>query len=354
MLGEPLERLSVEVVGHVAVVTADPERLALAIARDHRRQVHAGRPSLGALGDQLCELSSDADVRRREDLFGPCRVEGELADPQLQRVAGGPEAGEMRLLGTTRRDELGTGRDPGDRHAEHVVAGGRADLVEVVQHEHERFGARSKGGGDARCHPTEGGRPRARHLTDERRVHRRRVGQSRHHQRQQHRGIVVEAVEGHPGDRTLLDVRPLLQQGGLPVAGGGSDADHPSPARPSSRDRRLAAHRSGTHVRDRQLRGEQRVIESDVHRRRPDRSSGHLATLDRPHEATTAKSARSLRYVRYAPMRTIWRRGSRRGSGLRARGRGCRGGWRQRGVRPHHHRRRHPRQPDRSAITHAA
>ena len=46
------------------------------------------------------------------------------------------------------------------------------------------------------------------------------------------RGIVVESVERHPRDGSLLGVRPLGHQRGLAVSGGRRDAHDATPARP--------------------------------------------------------------------------------------------------------------------------
>ena len=63
----------------------------------------------------------------------------------------------MRLLGSARRDQLRAGRNAADHDAQHVVAGGILQLMQVVQHEHERRTAGSQRCGDERRRPAECG-----------------------------------------------------------------------------------------------------------------------------------------------------------------------------------------------------
>ena len=143
-LGQSNERLAVQVVGHVPVVAGDRQRLAVAVARDHRREVEADRPAFGPFGHSGGQLRGEADVCLREDLLGAGRVEGQVARQELQRVTRSPQPRQVRLLGTTRRDQLGASRNPRDHHAQHIVTGRRLQFVEVVQHEHERNRARPR------------------------------------------------------------------------------------------------------------------------------------------------------------------------------------------------------------------
>ena len=80
---------------------------------------------------------------------------------------------------------------------------------------------------------------------------------------EQDRGIVVEAVQRHPRDATILAGRPLDQQGRLAVTGRRGDAHHAALARAGRLDQPGAAHRTRVRVRDRQLGVEQEFIQLD-------------------------------------------------------------------------------------------
>jgi hypothetical protein len=123
-LGQLTQRLAVQVVGHISVVTGN--RQPLAVARDHCCEVEAGRPAFGPFGHRGHLLASEADVCLREDLLGAGRVEGQIARPELQRFTGSPQPRQVRLLPTARRDQLRALRNPRDHHAQHIVTGRRS------------------------------------------------------------------------------------------------------------------------------------------------------------------------------------------------------------------------------------
>ena len=231
-LGELGERLAVEVVGHVPVVAGHRRRAIAAVTRDGGGEEEADGPSLGAFDELRGVVGAQRDLRLGEDLRGARDVEGEVGRRDLERVPRGPQAGEVRLLRPARRHHLGSARDSSEDDAQHVVAGGRSDLVEVVEHQHERRGAVAHRRGEQRCGPTERrdavpadvGR-QAVHAGRHLRIRGRQQGEER-------RGIVVESVERHPRDGSFLGVRPLGHEGGLAVSGGRRDAHDATRARP--------------------------------------------------------------------------------------------------------------------------
>ena len=81
--------------------------------------------------------------------------------------------------------------------------------------------------------------------------------------REQGRGIVVEAVERHPGDTAILGGGPLGQQRRLAVARRRRDPDHPALARPGRLDEIVTTHGPRTRLRHRELGVEQHLIERD-------------------------------------------------------------------------------------------
>ena len=275
-LGQLGQRLAVQVVGHVPVVTGDRQRLAVAVARDQRGEVEADRPAFGPLGHRGRQLRSEADVRRGEDLLGAGRVEGQVARPELQRVARRPQPRQVRLLGTTRRDQLRASRDPRDHHAQHVVTGRRLQLVKVVQHEHERIRARPERRGEAGRRASQHRDAETAHVGDQVGVARRDPGVRGRQQGEQDRRIVVEAVERHPRDATILREGPLGQQRRLAVARGRGDADHPAVARAGRLDELGAAHGPRAGRRDRELGVEQPTRRA--RRRRRARIGAHART----------------------------------------------------------------------------
>ncbi len=76
--GQLHQRLAVEVVGHVPIVTGNGQRLTVTVARDQRSEVDADRPALGPFGDGDSQLTSKAYVCLREDLLGAGRVQGQV------------------------------------------------------------------------------------------------------------------------------------------------------------------------------------------------------------------------------------------------------------------------------------
>ena len=143
LLGLVGQRLAVEVVGDVPVVTGDRQRLAAIGPRDQRREVEADRPTLGPFRHGGGQLVIEADARFREDLRGAGRVEGQVGRDELERVSRSAKSRQVRLLRTTCRDQLRASGNPRHDHAQHIVTVRRLELVEVVEHEHERHGTRS-------------------------------------------------------------------------------------------------------------------------------------------------------------------------------------------------------------------
>ena len=151
LVGQARERFAVEVVGDVAVVTCDGKRIVvLVVLGDHRGEVKADGPAFGAFRHRGREFRRHTHVSVGEDLRGAGCVEGKVARPELQRVSRRAQTRQVRLLETTCRHELRVSGYPRDHEAQHVVAGRRLKLVQVVEHEHERLGARPERRREAR------------------------------------------------------------------------------------------------------------------------------------------------------------------------------------------------------------
>ena len=195
----------------------------------------------------------------------PRRVQGQVARPELQRVTRRSQPRQVGLLGATRRHQLRPARYPRDHDAQHIVAGRRPEFVEVVQHEHERGLARAERRGEARRGASQRGHAETAHVGDQVGVARRDARVGGRQQGEQARGVVVEAVERHPGDTTILGQRPLRQQGRLAVTRGRGDPDHTAAARPGRLDEPGATHRTRARLRNRELGVEKQPI--DLHRR---------------------------------------------------------------------------------------
>ena len=195
VLGQSHERLAVEVVGHVPIVPGDRRRLIRGLVRDQRGEVQARGPTLGALGHRFRHRRAELDLRLREDLARAGRVEGQVAGSELDRVTLRPQPRQVRLLVTARRDQLRPWRDPPDRDPQRVVAVRRSHLVEVVQHEHERLGARAERRGEARSRASQHGDAQASHIGDQRLAVGHDPSVRRRHAEQEGGGVIVEAVE---------------------------------------------------------------------------------------------------------------------------------------------------------------
>ena len=175
----------------------------------------------------------------------------------------------MRLFAAAGGDHLRPARDPGEHDAEHVMAPGRAQLVQVVEHQHERRGSRAECRREQRSRATQRRHAVAAHILGEVAHARRDAGVCRRQQREHRSGVVVEAIERRPCDGPALEMRPLGQQRRLAVPGGGGDADHPQSAASCRLDEPGATHRfSGRTVGDGELRVEQKPIKLDPCRRR--------------------------------------------------------------------------------------
>ena len=94
-------------------------------------------------------------------------------------------------------------------------------------------------------------------------------------QGQQRRRVVVEAVEGHPGDAAVLGPGPLGQQGRLAVASRRGDTDHAAVARPRGLDELGTTHRTRARSRDRELGLEKQRVDFGDRRRCPPVNLGH-------------------------------------------------------------------------------
>ena len=140
----PDQGLPVQVVRHVPVVAGDGLRPAVALPLDQGGEVEADRPAFGPFGHRRRQLRGHADLRARKDLLGAGHVESQVAGPELQGIAQGPEPRQVRLLGTACGYQLGSTGNGRDHYAQHVVAGGRLQLMKIIQHQDERHRARAE------------------------------------------------------------------------------------------------------------------------------------------------------------------------------------------------------------------
>ena len=161
-------------------------------------------------------------------------------------------------------------RDPGEHDAQHVVARRRTDLVQVVEHEHERRACRLRiaeaSSGAARpsaetpCPPTSAARRSMPGAIQ--RVRGRQQGRAAPPDRRR-------TGRATPTRRVGLRVRPLGHQRRLAVPGGRRDAHDATPARPRGpEDVGATDGASGWGLRDRELRVEQEAIQLDLRRDR--------------------------------------------------------------------------------------
>ena len=250
------QQLAVQVVGDVAIVTGDRQPVAVTVAGDHRGQVQADGPSFGSRGDGCGLLVGEVHVGRGEDLLRARRVEGQVGGGDLHRVARGPQSWQVGLLGTAHRDQLRTLRNPRDHHAEHIVTGRGVKFVKIVEHQHERDRAGSKRRGEARRGAAQRRYAKTAHVSDQICVARDPRVRRRQHS-QQCRRIIVQPVQRHPADTSILQFGPLCQQGRLAVTRRRRDPDHPAVAGPSRLDQVGVTHRTRPALRHRQLRFEQ-------------------------------------------------------------------------------------------------
>ena len=107
-LGELGQGLPIEVVGDVAVIAGHRVEVAswLSFAIRAARYSPAGHPSVRAV-TASASSGARATLACGEDVLGRRRVERQVAGSELERVTRGPQARQVRLLGTAGGDELG-------------------------------------------------------------------------------------------------------------------------------------------------------------------------------------------------------------------------------------------------------
>ena len=162
------QRLAVQVVRHIPIVT---QRSSTRRRRCHSRsqQRGTGRPAT-----PRCARSPPPPAQRvrvtwacEKICSAPAASRARSLDPELQRLTRGPQPRQVRLLGATRGDELRTGRDPRDHHAEHIVAGRGPQFVKVVEHEHERGAAGPERRGQTGRGAAQGRHAQTAHICDQ-------------------------------------------------------------------------------------------------------------------------------------------------------------------------------------------
>ena len=220
-----------------------------------------GRPSLGALDQQLELLRAEPDVTALDEELSRLREgERQLARAHLRELASGPQPREpQRRIRARAHDHAAVRRETLERIVDGRQAFRVGHGVEVVEHDddpvrervhavHELVDGRlDRAAGDAEplertapeplTHPIDGGgdvRPEPNR-------------------------IVVELVEGDPGERVTTALAPAAHGRRLPVPGRGRDERQRRIDAPLQRppDPRPVDH-AGTNARNRQLRLGQR------------------------------------------------------------------------------------------------
>ena len=204
-----------------------------------------------------------------------------MARPELQHVTRSPQPRQVRLLETTRRDDLRASRHPRDHHPQGVVTSRRLHLVQVVQHQHERRRARPERRGETRRRASQHGHAETTHIDHQFVVARRHACVRRGQQHEQSRRIIVETVERRPSNATILSERPLCQQRGLSVPRRRGDTDDPAVTRPRRLDQVDAIDQTGTRLRNRNLGVQQHLVDRGRDRPLPARVFPHGRTLTR-------------------------------------------------------------------------
>ena len=179
-----------------------------------------------------------------EDLLRAGGVEGQVAGHDLHRVARSPQPGQVGLLGATRRHQLGTvavcPRSPRSAHRDKPATGARAGRRGSARTEPGWSGTRRPGA--ARPGPTPTRQARACRRPDRSWPEIRAYADAK--QGQQRGRIVVQPVQRHPGDPSILRLGPFRQQRRLAVARRRRDADHPAIAGARRLDQAGATHRT--------------------------------------------------------------------------------------------------------------
>ena len=147
--------------------------------------------------------------------------------------------------------------------------------MQVVQHEHERDRARAQGRREVGRGASQHRDAETAHVRDEPVVAGCDPGVRGRQHGEQHGGIVVEAVEGHPCDGPILRRGPFGEQGRFAVARGRGDGDHAAVAAAGRLDQRGAAHGARATWRDRELGLEQELVQRRNPGRRPAHVLGH-------------------------------------------------------------------------------
>ena len=253
--------LGAEVVGEVAVVTADREDMrqlgvlaAVRVARRQGGEVEAGRPPLGALEERVDLDVLELHVRGPQQDLGLAAAQRELVRADLEQGATRPERGDREI----RRDTAGEcdhrpGRNVLQERCQRRDRVARERIC-AVQHQDEGRLAAAQRIGEA----GQGLRPDGSVLERERlerpRVDRLDAVERRRHVPQKRNGLVVLLVDRDPGERAGVAGGPLREQRRLPVAGRRHD-QHERKGAGSAKPvhERGARHRPGRDLRNADL-----------------------------------------------------------------------------------------------------
>ena len=203
---EPAEQLVAHVVREQPIVAAEARDRTvdvLVAVQRQRGEIEPGRPALGALEQHERVLRLEVEPHQAQHRHRLAPRHHEVARPEVEqpplraqapdREVGLPAAGRHHLRAVRHR--------VGDRH-DHALRLPRAQVVEVVEHEHERLLAQlervgqldERGGATSSSACAIAATSRSR--------------------------VVVRLVDGEPRDRPRVLLEPVLEQRRLPVPRG--------------------------------------------------------------------------------------------------------------------------------------
>ena len=203
---EPVEQLVAHVVRKEPIVAAEARDRAvnvLVAAQRQRSEIEPGRPALGALEQHERVVGLEVEPLQAQHRHRLAPRHHEVARPEVEQPPVRAQAPDRKVgLPTAGRHHLrAVGDRIGDRHDD-ALRLRRAQVVEVVEHEHERLLALLERVGQL---DERGGR----HVVE-------RVRDRGH----EPIGVVVGLVDGEPRDRPRILLEPVLEQRGLPVPRG--------------------------------------------------------------------------------------------------------------------------------------
>ena len=204
---ERAEHLVAHVVREQPVVAAEARDAAMEVLTPGQGQggeEERRRPALGALQQDEHVVGRELELRQAQQRRRLAPRHDQVTRAQVDQPPLRAQASDREIrLPATRCHHLRAGRQRvGDRH-HHAVRRARAQVVEVVEHEHERLFAPLDDGGQ--LDERGGGHE---------------VVECERDRSHKPLAIVVRLVNGEPGDGAPLLAEPVLDQRGLAVARG--------------------------------------------------------------------------------------------------------------------------------------